>query len=214
MLNGIRVTKWHHACLLVDDGRTRILVDPGQLGPRPPLEGVDAVLVTHLHFDHLDPGVVAEAAERGTPVWAPADTLDALGGGHGLHEAVAGAAFTIGTLRVEVSGNRHAEMHPQEAGPENRAYLIAGSVFVTGDEHAIPPGPFRAMFTPINGPWLRASDLIRYVRALRPERVVGIHDGLLNADGLGVARRIVRSLEDEGARHAELLEDGGSITLG
>jgi len=74
----IRVTKIHHACLTIDDGRTRLLLDPGQLGRHPGLDGIDAVLITHRHSDHLDTGLVEEALRRGIPVWAPGDALDEL----------------------------------------------------------------------------------------------------------------------------------------
>ena len=214
----IRVTKIHHACLTIDDGRTRLLLDPGQLGPRPGLDGVNAVLITHRHSDHLDPGLVEEALRRGIPVWAPGDALDELGGlgargEDGLHEAVTGTTLRIGTLPVQVAGNRHAEVHPTLLGPANRAYLIDERVLVTGDEHPVPPSRPTTLVTPIDAPWLRATDLIRYVRDVHPELVVGVHDGLLNADGLSVARHVIDSLRDEGATRATMLSDGESIDI-
>ena len=51
------------------------------------------------------------------------------------------------------------------------------------------------------------------MRAVRPELVVGVHDGLLNADGLGVARRVVDSLRGEGAARSALLADGETIDI-
>ena len=69
------------------------------------------------------------------------------------------------------------------------------------------------MVTPADAPWLCATDLIRYVRALRPEHVVGIHDGLLNTDGLSVARQVVDSLRNEGAARATMLADGEAIEI-
>ena len=132
----IRVTKIHHACLTVDDGSTRLLLDPGRFGPRPDLDGIDAVLITHRHFDHFDPELVEEALGRGVPVWMPGDAFGDLGDSSGavgdnLHEAVAGATLRIGALTVRVSGGRHAEVHPTIPGPENRAYLIDERVLVT-----------------------------------------------------------------------------------
>ena len=212
----IRVTKIHHACLTIDDGRTRLLLDPGQLGPRPGLDGIDAVLITHRHSDHFDPDLVEEALRRGIPVWAPGDALDELGGlgargEDGLHEAVTGTTLHIGTLPVQVAGNRHAEVHPTLPGPANRAYLIDGRVLVTGDEHPIPPDRLTTLVTPVDAPWLRVADLIRYVRALRPKLVVGVHDSLLNADGLAVARHVIESLRNEGTARATILADGEAI---
>ena len=110
-----------------------------------------------------------------------------------------------------MAGNRHAEVHPTLPGPANRAYLIDGRVLVTGNEHPVPPDRLTALVTPVNAPWLRVADLIRYVRALRPKLVVGIHDGLLNADGLAVARHVIESLRNEGAAWATILADGEAI---
>lgn len=86
-------------------------------------------------------------------------------------------------------------------------------MFVTGDEHPVPPGPFTTLVTPIDAPWLRATDLIRYVRALKPYRVLGIHDGLLNQQGLDVAHHIAESLLQEGVTHASVPADGVTVAV-
>ena len=55
----------------------------------------------------------------------------------------------------------------------------------------------------------RAEDDRRAILSLRD----GDNDGLLNADGLGVARRVVDSLRDEGAARSALLADGEAIDI-
>ncbi len=66
----MRVTTIHHACVGVTDERTTLIVDPGTLCSAP-LDGVDAVLVTHRHSDHLDPAALTAALDRGVPVCPP-----------------------------------------------------------------------------------------------------------------------------------------------
>ena len=61
MTRGITLTHLGHSCVLVEvprgDGTAaKILLDPGTLAP--PLshrQGLDAILITHAHPDHLDP---------------------------------------------------------------------------------------------------------------------------------------------------------------
>ena len=51
----MRLTKLGHSCLLVEEGRARLLLDPGTLsGGFEELEGLTAVLFIHQHADHLD----------------------------------------------------------------------------------------------------------------------------------------------------------------
>ncbi|MCO5970817.1 MBL fold metallo-hydrolase [Actinoallomurus soli] len=51
----MKLVKYGHACVRIEkDGRS-LVIDPGGMTPEPEvLTGVDAVLVTHEHFDHLD----------------------------------------------------------------------------------------------------------------------------------------------------------------
>lgn len=209
----LRVTKHHHACVFVEDDATRLLIDPGQFGTPPPLDDVDGVLVTHEHFDHLDPAVIAAAQDRAIPVWLPADARRQCGSSAHLHDAVPGETFTIGTLSVSVGADRHAAVHPELPGCLNRSYTIAGCVLITGDAHPDPGGRVAALVTPIDAPWLRAVDLIRYVRTVRPDWVLGIHDGLLNDIGRAVAASVAASLTAEGAARAAVLADGQTVSI-
>lgn len=209
----LRVTKVHHSCLIVTDGETKILIDPGVLGQAPSLASVAAILVTHAHFDHFSPEIVRDALTRGIPVWAPSDALSDLTPDPNLHAAVAGETLTIGTITVVVGGKLHARLHPDSTPPQNRTYVLNHELFVTGDALAVPPAPFTAVATPINAPWLKLPDLITYIRDLRPDVVIGIHDGLLNADGLSVAHRGAGSLVAEGAGSVLLPEDGETVAI-
>ena len=60
----VRLTKYGHACVRLEkDGRS-IVIDPGALAPQAEaLAGVEAVLVTHEHFDHFEPERLYAAAE-------------------------------------------------------------------------------------------------------------------------------------------------------
>ena len=59
----MEVRHLNHSCLLVTMAGTRILVDPGGFSVEKikefgPLTGLDAVLITHQHPDHIHPGLL------------------------------------------------------------------------------------------------------------------------------------------------------------
>lgn len=93
---GVRVTWLGHSTLLIEVDGARVLTDPiwseraspsSLVGPRrfhPPavplaaLPKLDAVLISHDHYDHLDMATVEALAARGVPFFVPLGVADHL----------------------------------------------------------------------------------------------------------------------------------------
>ena len=56
----MRFLKYSHACVRVESDAAVLVIDPGGLTEREALDGADAVLITHEHFDHLDVDALAD----------------------------------------------------------------------------------------------------------------------------------------------------------
>ena len=50
----MRLTKFGHACVRLEDGDRRLVIDPGTYTDAEALSGATGVLVTHEHADHVD----------------------------------------------------------------------------------------------------------------------------------------------------------------
>ena len=160
--NGLRVTWMGHACALIEIDGLRVLTDPvwservspfSAIGPKrffePPiplreLPAIQAVVISHDHYDHLDMATVRALAARGAAFFVP------LGVGAHLEKwGVPAAQFreldwgeesSLGNVRFACVPSRHFSGRlPRENSTLWSSWMIVGPrhrVFFCGDSGA------------------------------------------------------------------------------
>lgn len=209
----MKLTKYGHSCLLVEQGADRILIDPGTFSHGwESLTGLTAVLITHQHPDHVDtarlpgllalnsdvqlfadPGSVGALAEVGvtaTPV-EPGDTLDL-------------------ATPVEVFGEKHAVIHRDLPTIANRGYLIDGRLYVPGDSLQVPAPPVEILALPVAAPWMAVKEAVEFVRAVDPTVVIPIHEKVLAATG--TVYGVLKNLKPVDTQWLDL-DDGNTVEV-
>jgi L-ascorbate metabolism protein UlaG (beta-lactamase superfamily) len=212
----MRLTHLGHACVLVEDNGTRLLIDPGEFSDFDDVFDLDAVLITHQHADHCDPERIGDLRDRNPQAIVRADPQSAaLLNGFGLScEAnTTGVAFQVGGIRVTPTGEQHAMPHPYATPVGNLGLYLDGqgtTMFHPGDAlDAETPGPVDLLFVPLNAPWCSVRESIAFVRRLQPEAVIPIHDALLSPAGRrGYLRHLSTYGADDGIPVRDLSEDG------
>ncbi|MFD5322615.1 MBL fold metallo-hydrolase [Streptomyces sp. NPDC127092] len=179
----MKLTKNTHACVRLEkDGRT-LVIDPGMFTEEDAALGADVLLVTHEHPDHFDEGRLRAAleADPAAEVWtlrSVAGQLAAAFPGR-VHTVGDGDAFSAAGFDVQVHGELHAVIHPDIPRITNVGFLIDGAVFHPGDALTVPDRPVETLFLPVMAPWNKISEVIDYVREVKPVRAYDIHDALL-----------------------------------
>ncbi|MET9955910.1 MBL fold metallo-hydrolase [Streptomyces sp. NPDC006339] len=179
----MKLTKNTHACVRLEkEGRT-LVIDPGMFTEEDAALGADVLLVTHEHPDHFDEGRLRAAleADPAVEVWtlrSVAEQLTAAFPGR-VHTVGDGDTFTAAGFDVQVHGELHAVIHPDIPRITNIGFLIDGSVFHPGDALTVPDRPVETLFLPVMAPWNKISEVIEYVREVKPVRAYDIHDALL-----------------------------------
>jgi len=220
---GLRAFWIGHASVYVELDGLRLLVDPVfseyaspvEVGPRrfqpPPLRldelpRIDAVLITHDHYDHLDMATVRQLAARGSSFYVPLGIgahLDRWGvPAAQVHELEWGQERALRGVRIVATPSRHYSGRSLRDGNATlwSSWSVLGArqrFYVSGDtgwsdhfqEIGARHGPFDLAFIKVGayGPgdsWrdihMSAEDAVRAHVALRARRLFPVHWGTFN----------------------------------
>jgi L-ascorbate metabolism protein UlaG (beta-lactamase superfamily) len=206
-----------HATVRIELDGVTLLTDPllrraaGPLARRGEVpagiaDDLDAVLISHLHHDHLDLASLRRI-DPAVPVVAPAGSAPILrrAGGRRVIELVPGGSVAFGDVVVRATAALHAGGRPPARGRGVPAlgYLVEGSrrVYFAGDTDIFPgmadlaPGLDVALLPVWGwGPTIGAGHLdpagaARALRLLAPRIAVPIHWGTLYPRWIPAGRR-------------------------
>lgn len=181
----MKITKYGHACVLVEEADARILIDPGSYSGNVDATGVNAILITHNHQDHLDTGLVTAILERnpGAQVVTVAEA--------GKNLAEAGIAFAtiedgeeiaISGVPVRSFGKHHSYIYGEMPQCQNTGYMIANRFYYPGDSLHVPDAQVEILALPVAGPWMKIAEAIDFAKAVNPKVVIPVHDGFIRPD--------------------------------
>jgi L-ascorbate metabolism protein UlaG (beta-lactamase superfamily) len=213
----MRLTKFGHSCLLVEEGGTRLLLDPGSYSEGfEALEGLTAICVTHQHADHLDTGRLRALldASPGVRVVSDEGSAQALGEAGAEVEVVHdGDELTLGDLPVRVAGRAHAVIHPDVPVVPNVGYLVGGRLFHPGDAFTVPTEPVELLAVPAGAPWLKLAEAVDYLRRVGPRVAFPVHEKVLSEIGRGLHYRQLERLGAGDRASFRSLDDGRPVEL-
>ncbi|MEU8898709.1 MBL fold metallo-hydrolase [Nocardia sp. NPDC048505] len=222
----MKLTHFGHACVLVElpaaETSTRILFDPGTYSRDfEDLTGLDLILITHAHPDHLDAPRLA-ALLRANPAAHLVVGKDALTAvddpGYPAHmrrpARIAEPGRTLSLLghEIAITGGAHACVHPDLPASENVGYLIDDRVFHPGDAFDEIAVAVEVLLLPIGGPWMKIGEGIDFLRRISPRVVVPIHQAGLAPAHQNMHCGLLRNLAPEGTE-VLVLEPGSSHSI-
>ncbi|MDR6612924.1 MBL fold metallo-hydrolase [Leifsonia sp. 1010] len=212
----MRLTKFEHAGLLLEQDGQKLFVDPGSFtSPLTDTANAVAVVITHEHPDHWTPeqlnrvldlspdvtifgpeGVAAAASDFDITVVHPGDTVEA------------------GPFTLRFFGGRHAVIHESIPVVDNVGVLVNDVLYYAGDSFSAPEGvEVDVLAAPAGAPWMKIAETMDYVLAVKPKRAFPIHEMVLSRAGKDMSNgRLAWATEQNGGTFYPL-EPGDSLDL-
>jgi len=184
----MKITKFGHCCLLIEEQGLHILTDPGSYSTaQTEVQNIDVVLITHEHRDHLHIESLKTLLQNNPQAKVITNKsvgllLDSEGIKYQTLED--GENLTVNEILFEGFGKDHAIVY-KVVPVQNTGYFINNKFFYPGDSFTNPNKPIKVLALPVAGPWMKLSEAIDYALSINAQITFPVHDGILKDTTLG-----------------------------
>jgi len=179
----MQITKLGHCCLVLETDGLKIMTDPGAftIDAQEAQEGIDIVLITHEHGDHLHVESLKNILEKNPNAHVVSNAsvaailheqgIESTHIGGGEHAEVKG-------IKIEGHGHTHAEIFESFGQVENTGYFVGEKFYFPGDSFYNPKRAIDILALPVAGPWMRIGHAVKFLQETKPRTAFGVHDGI------------------------------------
>ena len=181
----MKITRLIHSCLLIEDARANILVDPGNFSwdneqvEVENLPKIDFILITHKHADHCEPKFVQAVLNVNPDVII-------IGNDEVVEELERSniKAQTNPPAWIEMTTLKHSSLWRGMPELDNTVFTLWGELTIFGDNQQLDKVNFAdTVIFPIVAPWGSLVETINYILDNPPKRVIPVHDWHLSELG-------------------------------
>jgi L-ascorbate metabolism protein UlaG (beta-lactamase superfamily) len=212
----MRLTKFEHAALLLEQSGKKLFIDPGSFTtPITDAAGTVAVVITHEHPDHWTPEQLRRIldASPDAVVYGPEGVV-AAAADFAVTRVDPGGSVEIGPFSLRFFGGRHAVIHSSIPVIDNVGVLVNDVLYYAGDSFAVPEGvEVDLLAVPAGAPWMRIAESMDYVLEVKPKRAFPTHEMVLSVAGKNMANERLGWATAQGGGEYFALQPGDSLDL-
>ena len=182
----MRISKYIHSCLLVEEGDDKILFDPGifsfvegKVSPAT-FKDVSTVVITHPHPDHVDiPSLKKILANSKASVVTNTEGKTALEKEQIQVIVLEEGDYQTRNFTLHAIAATHEKILAPTL-PQNTAYVVNDMLLNPGDSfasHLSTLKGIKALALPVMAPWTTDVEMAEFARTMAPQIVIPVHDG-------------------------------------
>lgn len=210
----MRISKYEHALLVVEQSAAQLVIDPGSYSNLPELQNVVAVVFTHLHDDHTSLEHAQAISRNFTDVkmFGTQEVVEKLTGLN-VQAVYHGDHYEVGPFQIDFYGDLHQVIHRSIPLVQNVGVMINSQLYYPGDSYTFPEQPVEILACPTSAPWLRISDVIDFLDLIRPKKCFATHNALLSEQGQVLQNNRVQQIVENHGGEFRYLNVGESWQL-
>lgn len=191
----MQVTKFEHSCVVLEKGGKKLIFDPVEFAETlPDFDNVVAVVITHIHADHLQPERITAILESNPEarLIAPEDAAAQL---PNATLVKGGEEMQIEDFNLKFFGKNHAEVFEGKVPCENIGVVVNERLTNPGDSFDLLElnGKVEALLVPEAAPWAKMSETVEFIKLAKPGFVIPVHDAVLSEMGKNIYNNLMRA---------------------
>jgi len=182
----MRISKYLHSCILVEDRGQKLLIDPGAFSfiekkvTPDVFTDISIILITHVHGDHVDVNALKTilGINPKAKVLGNADVVKLLEENEIKSENFEEGEKELSGFKIRAISAEHEKLLIQT--PKNTAYVVNEIFLHPGDslnKTLYKLKGIKLLALPIMAPWANMIQIGDFEKSMEPEAVVPIHDG-------------------------------------
>jgi len=210
----MRISKYEHALLDLEQESAQLVLDPGSYTNLPELNNVAAVVFTHLHDDHTSVDH-AQKIRKDFPeakMFGTQEVVDKLTG-LGVQTVYHGDHYEVGPFHIDFYGDLHQIIHRSIPLVQTVGVMVNSMLYYPGDSYTFPEQKVEVLACPTSAPWLRISDVIDFLDLVRPSKCFSTHNALLSEQGHALQNSRVQQIVEKHGGEFRYLPPGESWDL-
>lgn len=212
----MKLTKFEHACFIVEENGERMVVDPGVLSTLPEdLSNVTVIFISHMHDDHFGQENIQKIVEQNSEVTilAHPEVLEKMINISCKKVAIdTDIGIAVGNFQLDVFCGDHAVIY-EKSPCHNLRIIINNKLYFPGDSLNPVDQHISAVAFPLSAPWSKVAEIIDFIKSSKADLFFPVHDATLSEIGKMYQTGSIKTQSGIGAEQYKDVSVGATITI-
>lgn len=211
----MRLTKLEHSGIVLEKNGKKLVFDPVEYAETlPELTNVVAIVLTHVHPDHLQTERISAIMDLNpeAKIFAPEDAASIL---PNAILVAGGDEAEVEGFQLKFFGKDHASVLAGKVPCQNVGVVVDDKLTNPGDSFDLLElnGAVEALLVPEVAPWTKMSETVEFMKIAKPKFVIPVHDAILSPMGRSIYNRLLQAACDQNGYEFAPLSVGESMDL-